>query len=326
MDRLGSVATDLAGAFILTYEDTELRARSEGKRADLSLVVSGPEEPETKPPVLFESLVRQRAGRTEEYIVRISSAQLAKAGVSIPSTTTEIPPPKLKDPGMVIARLTDADERNVKLRGGLKTITAKRVARAQAITTQFDQKLRDPLLSSLSRVPVAVRKSPNYLGPDEENVEAKTIEVIKSRLDRPPVSTFVHLSPAQIERLKSIGFKTGDNVLELKVESAKIPLVDSELGVGGNGTANSLLRECPISLVCRESSPDEESAEDALGLSTPDTAGGNQGTSPPGDTSGGGVTAMTAGCQCRDKTPAILPTLPIRAAVCLGGDAVGTLQ
>jgi hypothetical protein len=31
-------------------------------------------------------------------------------------------------------------------------------------------------------------------------------------------------------------------------------------------------------------------------------------------------------CQCRDKTPAILPTLPICAAVNLGGDAVGTLQ
>ena len=31
-------------------------------------------------------------------------------------------------------------------------------------------------------------------------------------------------------------------------------------------------------------------------------------------------------CQCRYKTPAILPILPIRAAVNLGGDAVGTLQ
>jgi hypothetical protein len=31
-------------------------------------------------------------------------------------------------------------------------------------------------------------------------------------------------------------------------------------------------------------------------------------------------------CQCRDKTPAILPILSICAAVSLGGDAVGTLQ
>jgi hypothetical protein len=31
-------------------------------------------------------------------------------------------------------------------------------------------------------------------------------------------------------------------------------------------------------------------------------------------------------CQCRDKTPAILAVLPTRAAVSLGGDAVGTLQ
>jgi uncharacterized protein len=32
------------------------------------------------------------------------------------------------------------------------------------------------------------------------------------------------------------------------------------------------------------------------------------------------------GCQCRNKTPAFLPVLPIRAAISLGGDAVGTLQ
>ena len=31
-------------------------------------------------------------------------------------------------------------------------------------------------------------------------------------------------------------------------------------------------------------------------------------------------------CQCRYRMPAILPTLPISAAVSLGGDAVGTLQ
>ena len=31
-------------------------------------------------------------------------------------------------------------------------------------------------------------------------------------------------------------------------------------------------------------------------------------------------------CQCRHKTPAILPVLPMRDTVSLGGDAVGTLQ
>jgi len=35
---------------------------------------------------------------------------------------------------------------------------------------------------------------------------------------------------------------------------------------------------------------------------------------------------LTQNCQCRDKTPAELPILSTRAAVSLGGDAVGTLQ
>ena len=43
----------------------------------------------------------------------------------------------------------------------------------------------------------------------------------------------------------------------------------------------------------------------------------------------GGKTAVIqipVGCQCRDKTPAILPVLPTRGGGNLGGDAVGTLQ
>jgi hypothetical protein len=39
-----------------------------------------------------------------------------------------------------------------------------------------------------------------------------------------------------------------------------------------------------------------------------------------------GAKERRPGCQCRDKTPAVLPVLPTCAAVSLGGDAVGTLQ
>ena len=45
-----------------------------------------------------------------------------------------------------------------------------------------------------------------------------------------------------------------------------------------------------------------------------------------GMTKGQLVARDLTACQCRDKTPAILPVLPTRAAVSLGGDAVGTLQ
>jgi hypothetical protein len=92
LDRLGSQLTDKAGAFSFSFEDEEFRIRNvKEKRPDLSLVVLAPEEPgaDRQSRVLFTSAeIRQDAGRTEEYLIRLPADALERVGVPIPLDPT----------------------------------------------------------------------------------------------------------------------------------------------------------------------------------------------------------------------------------------------
>jgi len=93
--RLGSVLTDRTGAFRLTYEDGAFRVRNpEERRPALFLKVLAPEDVNSSgnSDVLFvSSAVRQNAGRTEQYQIRLSADQLSKAGVVAPATSRDCP-------------------------------------------------------------------------------------------------------------------------------------------------------------------------------------------------------------------------------------------
>jgi hypothetical protein len=95
-DRLGSVVTDGTGAFTLTYEDDAFRVRNpqEG-RPDLRLDVLAPEDATRSgdPHMLLgSSTVRQHAGRTERYLIRLTADRLSRAGVVAPTTSGDCPP------------------------------------------------------------------------------------------------------------------------------------------------------------------------------------------------------------------------------------------
>lgn len=87
-DRLGSRLTSSTGAFDFEYEDEEFQIRNaQEKRPDLLLLVVAPEEPGTDEAsrVLYTSRdIRQNAGRTEQYLIRIPGDVLKKAGVPLP--------------------------------------------------------------------------------------------------------------------------------------------------------------------------------------------------------------------------------------------------
>jgi hypothetical protein len=87
-DRLGSRLTSSMGAFDFEYEDEEFQIlNSEEKRPDLLLRVVAPEEPglNEESRVLYTSRdIRQNAGRTEQYLIRIPGDVLKKAGVPLP--------------------------------------------------------------------------------------------------------------------------------------------------------------------------------------------------------------------------------------------------
>ncbi len=83
-----SVLTDRNGAFAVSVQDADFKAiNPQDKRPDLHLNVLAPEEPGImlQELILFSALVqRQNAGRTEQYMIRLSAGQLQKAGIPIP--------------------------------------------------------------------------------------------------------------------------------------------------------------------------------------------------------------------------------------------------
>ena len=103
----------------MTYEDAEYRIRNETeKRPDLFLIVLAPEEPgkDLDSRILFTSTAfRQNAGRTEQVLIRLTTEQLEKAGVSAPSADT----PNSEDPDQIIAQMSQAEEMRIKLDTGL---------------------------------------------------------------------------------------------------------------------------------------------------------------------------------------------------------------
>ena len=88
-DRICSIITDQNGCWSINYEDIEFRVSNPGeKRPDLQLMILGPEDADSaKPPViLFNSkMLRVNSGRTESYIVRLTSKQLIKAQIPLPT-------------------------------------------------------------------------------------------------------------------------------------------------------------------------------------------------------------------------------------------------
>jgi hypothetical protein len=87
------VITGQDGSFALSYDDADFRIiNPQEQRPDLHLSVFAPEEPGSVPAelVLFSSILpRQLGARTEQYIVRLTTKQLEKAGIPVPSAVLE---------------------------------------------------------------------------------------------------------------------------------------------------------------------------------------------------------------------------------------------
>lgn len=101
-DRIGSAITDEDGAFELTYADDAFKVGdAHERRPDILLMVLAPEDAVAAPDsgVLFTSrTVREDAGRTEQFVIRLPTQQLELAGVLSPPRPFRLPE-ALADPG-----------------------------------------------------------------------------------------------------------------------------------------------------------------------------------------------------------------------------------
>ena len=177
-DRLGSVLTGQDGAFALTYENSEFQVRNvKEKRPDLQLSVMAPEEPgqDADSRVLYLSNgIRHNAGLTEHYLIRLSSDQLRKAGITPPSGLPEDGAPAAD----IVGRLTESETRRGKIADGALGVARQRMDSFRARLGGFTEKLKPALIATLSQIPSAIQ-DPERFVTDGDSAFQKTKAAIK---------------------------------------------------------------------------------------------------------------------------------------------------
>lgn len=206
-DRLGSVLTDPGGCFNLEYEDAEFRRRnSQEQRPDLLLIVRAPDEMDGNPSsrILHVSRdLRQGAGTTETYIIRIPHQKLTAAGLAAPTGLVL----GSEEPEAVIQKVNLAVSRQVKIQQEVRKIAAQQVAAERRRTARVEKEVETRLLQKLTGVPDALADRLNYVRPGAD-VEQAMFRALKTNIEgtinkNPPAKGYLVLSEEQARGLKN---------------------------------------------------------------------------------------------------------------------------
>ena len=207
-DRLGSRLTDRAGAFSFSFEDEELRIRNANeKRPDLHLVVLAPEEPGADPQsrLLYASPeIRQDAGRTEEYLIRLPADALARGGLPIPLD----PAVAREEARTVVGKLTQAAAWRAELETESRKLAAGRVAVVREEARRTDEVVERRLAESLTGMTADEARELNLVPPGEktEAVVWKSVERRIAKVNaQPGVTGYLVLTPEEAERFRENG-------------------------------------------------------------------------------------------------------------------------
>ena len=215
-DRLGAVLTSKgdnssnAGSFELTYDDSEFQVRNaQERRPDLLVQVLAPEGPgqTLESRVLYVSTrVRQNAGKTEQYIIRIPGAALEEAGIPVPSETPEDFEPSTN----LIGRLKAMAARQNDFVAGAVDAAKDVVGAHRTRVSTFNQNFKTTLQSALSNV-AATPIAPERIVAPGESVFTKSSALITSTVTgtindptkRAPVRGFISLTDDQVNQLRA---------------------------------------------------------------------------------------------------------------------------
>jgi hypothetical protein len=286
-DRIGSVLTDASGWFELTYEDGEFRRRNaEEQRPDLLLAIAAPEESALEPSkgiLYFSKEVRQGAGLTETYIIRIPASQLQSAGIPIPKEPDQEEPESSK---LLLAKMSKAIKLQDEIQTGVDSLRTQRIIqerqRVQAVENNFQA-----IVQAMSSVPADRMEALNYVRPGE-SVEAVNHRVIANNISvkinnprrRAPITGHLLLTEAQKEALQSFQGPDG-NFVDVPSD------VMAPILFGGNGQPQQpafLVSENPLAQLCRQKIDAEKDAELCLGLQ-------DEESETSGDTGSSGVSS-----------------------------------
>lgn len=210
-DRLGSVLTGPDGAFELTYENTEFQVRNDERRPDLLVSVLAPEEPGQEPEarVLYTSSeIRQNAGLTEQYLIRISADQLLAAGITPPSTVAQAAEPATS----VVTRIEENEARRGEIADATMSIARQRVDARRDRFAGFDGQVKPTLVEELSATSTSMLDPDRFVARGESallkttDVQRKVIRETVNSDDprqRPPTRSRLQLTDADVEELRA---------------------------------------------------------------------------------------------------------------------------
>ncbi|HEY1338352.1 MAG TPA: hypothetical protein VGF59_12615, partial [Bryobacteraceae bacterium] len=286
-DRIGSVLTGRDGSFALSYDDSELRVRDPKElRPDLVLQVHAPEEPDqpVDARVLFVSrTVRQNAGKTEQYLIRLTADVLVKAGIELPSLDQDSEPAKGR-----VERLKQAGARANQILDGALAAARTKVDAHRARFAGFQQKVEAALSTSLSSVPATVlqperlvRKGESPFSKNAATIQKNLREVVNSDdpAKRAPRRSLISLTEAEVAELKAQADADGT------IPEAAVQAVAQR---NGSGATTTYLQRTDLLPLCRPKTAGTECA-DAI-LNPPPVV-----PAPPPAVPGDGVTPITSG-------------------------------
>jgi hypothetical protein len=192
--------TDENGAFSVSIDDVGLQTSTgAGARGDLQLTVLAPEEPGVPPEalVLYSSTVpRQNAAATEQYVIRLTTAQLQKAEIPLPSEVAG----KFK---AMAARQNDFVSGAISAAQDVVLGHRTRVA-------SFQQKFKTALQGAVSNVSATAIAPERFVAPGQsvfaksKALSAATITgTINDPTKRAPIRGFISLTADQVTKLKT---------------------------------------------------------------------------------------------------------------------------
>jgi hypothetical protein len=277
-DRLGSVITGEDGSFSLSYDDSDFRIiNPQEQRPDLHLIVFAPEELGASPDglALFSSVLpRQNGARTEQYVIRLNTDQLQRAGISVPSEVLE----DLEPSKNVVGRLQQLAARQNAIVDGAFAAAKSIVDTHRTRIAGFHQTFKPSLLTALSRLGNSPLDPDRYVGPGEsvfakaDGMMVKNIQETVNSDDpakRAPARGFVSLTDAQVTQLKAQAAADG---------SVPGEAVDALARANGGPTQHTYIQALDRLPLCRATTPELKCAGAALNPPLPATTGTPAGT------------------------------------------------
>jgi hypothetical protein len=151
---------------------------------------------------------RQSIGRTEQNVVHLTTAQLQKVGLPIPSEVPE----DFEPAANVVSRLTGMVVRQAQMTDGHIAAAKQLVDAHRTRFAGFQQKFKPKLMSAISKIP-ASPLNPDRIVAAGESVLTKSTAAIKNGLQqtvnsddpskRAPARGFISLSDDQVTKLRA---------------------------------------------------------------------------------------------------------------------------